>query len=247
MLCSHLLALETGFHSYSYNIQLFKTQCFFHPANHSIRWLVTRGVRWLQDIAKTGRLFLSTDWAASHLLLKEPDINLWRVTAIRQDVDGARVAPMHMAGKCRVGSMDASWPSIWYGLFNGCQHMSTSIYFSSFCLLFFSVLRHLQPAVQLLFVSQLAQQLAKQLDCERGCCQAPVFEASVPLSDSQLEKLPVPEKLKSLCFSFSLLRMQGVQCLEQYLKKHGTQEILEFSDGILMYLTSFDIRVKSVI
>ena len=41
--------------------------------------------------------------------------------------------------------------------------------------------------------------------------------------------------------------MQGVQWLEQYLKKHGTQEILEFSDGILMYLTSFDIRVKSMI
>ena len=118
------------------------------------------------------------------------------------------------------------------------QWMSTSIYFSSFCLLFFSVLRHLQPAVQLLFVSQLARQLAKQLDCERGCCQPPVFEASVPLSDFQLEKLPVPEKLKSLCFSFSLLRMQGVQCLEQYLKKHGTQEILEFSDGILHPLIS---------
>eukprot|EP00435_Cladocopium_sp_Y103_P043139 s1700_g12.t1 len=60
--------------------------------------------------------------------------------------------------------------------------------------------RHLQPAVQLLFVSQLARQLAKQLDCERGCCQPPLFEASVPVSDSQLEKLPVPEKLKSLCF-----------------------------------------------
>eukprot|EP00435_Cladocopium_sp_Y103_P057507 s1182_g19.t2 len=39
---------------------------------------------------------------------------------------------------------------------------------------------HLQPAVQLLFLSQLAQQLAEQLDCERGNCQLPVF-ASVPL------------------------------------------------------------------
>ena len=201
--------LETGFHSYSYNIHLFKTQWFFHPANHSIRWLVTRGLRWLQDIAKTGRLFLSTDWAASHLLLGEPDINLWRTAGttydIHHDVDGAWVAPMHMASKCWAGSMDASWPSIWYGLFNGCQHMSTSIYFSSFCLLFFSVLRHLQPAVQLLFVSQLARQLAKQLDCERGCCQPPVFEASVPLSDSQREKLPVPEKLKSLWLCVSNL------------------------------------------
>ena len=88
--------------------------------------------------------------------------------------------------------------------------MSTSIYFSSFCLLFFSVLRHLQPAVQLLFVSQLAQQLAKQLDCERGCCQAPVFEASVPLSDSQLEKLPVPEKLKS--FVFLIFPVENARC-----------------------------------
>ena len=139
MLCSELLALETGFHSYSYNIQLFKTQCFFHPANHSIRWLVTRGVRWLQDIAKTGRLFLSTDWAASHLLLKEPDINVWRVTAIRHDVDGARAAPMHMAGKCRVGSMDASWPSIWYGLFNGCQHQSISLRFACCSSLFWGI------------------------------------------------------------------------------------------------------------
>ena len=68
---------------------------------------------------------------------------------------------------------------------------------------FLSVLRHVQPAVQLLFLSQLARQLAEQLDCERGCCQPPVFEASVPLSDSQLQKLLVPEKLKSLCFTFS--------------------------------------------
>ncbi|CAL1141618.1 unnamed protein product [Cladocopium goreaui] len=40
---------------------------------------------------------------------------------------------------------------------------------------------HLQPAVKLLFLSQLAQQLAEQLDCERGCCQPPVFEATAPL------------------------------------------------------------------
>ena len=56
-------------------------------------------------------------------------------------------------------------------------------------LLFFCVLRHIQPAVQLLLVAQLAQRLAEQLDCETGSCQFPVFEASVPSSDSQLQKL----------------------------------------------------------
>ena len=135
--------LETGFHSYSYNIHLFKTHWFFHPANQSIRWLVTRGLRWLQDIAKTGRLFLSTDWAASHLLLGEPDINLWRTAGttydIHHDVDGAWVAPMHMASKCWAGSMDASWPSIWYGLFNGCQHQSISLRFACCSSLFWGI------------------------------------------------------------------------------------------------------------
>ena len=80
--------------------------------------------------------------------------------------------------------------------------MDVNISLSLSHLPFLSVLRHVQPAAQLLFVSQLARQLAEQLDCERGCCQPPVFEASVPLSDSQLKKLPVPEKLKSLCFTF---------------------------------------------
>ena len=56
-------------------------------------------------------------------------------------------------------------------------------------LLFFCVLRHIQPAVQLLLVAQLAQRLAEQLDCETGNCQFPVLEASVPPSDSQLQKL----------------------------------------------------------
>ena len=36
---------------------------------------------------------------------------------------------------------------------------------------FFCVLRHIQPAVQLLLVAQLAQRLAEQLDCETGNCQ----------------------------------------------------------------------------
>eukprot|EP00435_Cladocopium_sp_Y103_P015509 s5260_g3.t2 len=37
------------------------------------------------------------------------------------------------------------------------------------------------PTVQNLFLSQLAQQIAEQLDCERGNCQLPIFEANVPL------------------------------------------------------------------
>ena len=69
-------------------------------------------------------------------------------------------------------------------------------------LLFFCVLRHIQPAVQLLLVAQLAQRLAEQLDCETGNCQFPVFEASVPLSDSQLQKLLCQRsQLKSWCFT----------------------------------------------
>jgi hypothetical protein len=63
--------------------------------------------------------------------------------------------------------------------------VDVNISLSPSLLQFLSVLRHVQPAVQLLFLSQLARQLAEQLDCERGYCQPPVFEASVPLSDSQ--------------------------------------------------------------
>ena len=108
--------------------------------------------------------------------------------------------------------------------------MDVNISLSPSHLLFLSVLRHLQPAVKLLFLSQLAQQLAEQLDCERGCCQPPVFEATAPLSDSQLQKFPVPDKLKSLCVTFQSCS-EGVQCLDQCLKERGTQEVLEFSDG----------------
>ena len=117
-------------------------------------------------------------------------------------------------------------------VFDMVRSMDVNIFFLC-CLLYFPVLRHLEPAVQLLFVSQLAWQLAKQLDCERGCCQPPVFGGGVPLSDPQSQKFPDPEKLKSLCSHFPVLRMQGVQCLEQSLKRHGTQEIWAFSDGML--------------
>ena len=117
-------------------------------------------------------------------------------------------------------------------VFDMVRSMDVNIFFLC-CLLYFPVLRHLEPAVQVLFVSQLAWQLAKQLDCERGCCQPPVFGGGVPLSDPQSQKFPDPEKLKSLCSHFPVLRMQGVQCLEQSLKRHGTQEIWAFSDGML--------------
>ena len=102
--------------------------------------------------------------------------------------------------------------------------MDVNISLSPSRLPFLPVLRHLQPAVQVVLLSQLAQQLAEQLDCERGNRQRPVFEASVPLSDSQFQKLPVPKKLKSFCF-----RMQGLQCLEQCLKERWTQEVVDFS------------------
>jgi hypothetical protein len=92
--------------------------------------------------------------------------------------------------------------------------MDVNISLSPSRLPFLPVLRHFQPAVQVVLLSQLAQQLAEQLDCERGNRQRPVFEASVPLSDSQFQKLPVPKKLQSFCF-----RIQGLQCLEQCLKE----------------------------
>ena len=101
---------------------------------------------WFEVVARhsqNGPAFLSTDWAASHLLLGEPDINLWRTAGttydIHHDVDGAWVAPMHMASKCWAGSMDASWPSIWYGLFNGCQHQSISLRFACCSSLFWGI------------------------------------------------------------------------------------------------------------
>ena len=88
------------------------------------------------------------------------------------------------------------------------QWMSTFFFFPR-CLLNFPVLRHLEPAVQLLFVSQLAWQLAKQLDCERGCCQPPVFGGGVPLSDSQWE-ISWPREVEVLVFTFS--RVENARC-----------------------------------
>ena len=80
--------------------------------------------------------------------------------------------------------------------------MDVNISLSPSRLPFLPVLRHFQPAVQVVLLSQLAQQLAEQLDCERGNCQLPVFETSAPPSDSQLHKFPVLERFKSLCFAF---------------------------------------------
>ena len=118
------------------------------------------------------------------------------------------------------------------------EWMSTSISLSLSRLSrlpFLSALRHVQPAVQLLFLSQLARQLAEQLDCERGCCQPPVFEASVPPSDPQLQKLPVPEVEVLVFHILIMFRLQGVQCLDQCLKKRGTQEDVQFSDDRMLY------------
>ena len=44
-----------------------------------------------------------------------------------------------------------------------------------------------------------------------------------------------------------MFRMQGVQCLEQSLKKHGTQEILEFSDGIVCYILWYPCQISDII
>ncbi|CAL1153213.1 unnamed protein product, partial [Cladocopium goreaui] len=59
---------------------------------------------------------------------------------------------------------------------------------------------HVQPAVQLLFLSQLARQLAEQLDCERGCCQPPVFEASDLLPVASTEEESEKDKNRRLSF-----------------------------------------------
>ena len=93
-------------------------------------------------------------------------------------------------------------------VFDMVRSMDVNIFFLC-CLLYFPVLRHLEPAVQLLFVSQLAWQLAKQLDCERGCCQPPVFGGGVPLSDSQWE-ISWPREVEVLVFTFS--RVENARC-----------------------------------
>ncbi|CAL1153215.1 unnamed protein product [Cladocopium goreaui] len=59
---------------------------------------------------------------------------------------------------------------------------------------------HLQPAVKLLFLSQLAEQLAEQLDCERGCCQPPVFEATDLLPVASTEEESEKDKNRRLSF-----------------------------------------------
>ena len=96
-------------------------------------------------------------------------------------------------------------------------------------LLFFCVLRHIQPAVQLLLVAQLAQRLAEQLDCETGNCQ---FQSLRPAC---LRQTP---SFRNSCprefFVFHILtmfRMQGVQRLDECLKERGTQEVVKLSDS----------------
>eukprot|EP00435_Cladocopium_sp_Y103_P069481 s701_g33.t1 len=54
--------------------------------------------------------------------------------------------------------------------------------------------KQMQPAVQLLFAAQLAQQFAKQLDCERGNCQPSVPVYSMPGAIFETDLLPASTK-----------------------------------------------------
>ena len=201
---SHLQQLP---HSIFQNTMFFLNQ----TANQSIRWLVTYILRWLQHVAKKCRFFLSSDLVASHLLLEESDIDLWKTNNYCTQLHTFVTMSMaHDWRPCtwRVNADLEAWKLLGQ-VFDMVRSMDVNIFFFPCCLLYFSVLRHLEPAVQLLFVSQLAWQLAKQLDCERGCCQPPVFGGRVPLSDSQWE-ISWPREVEVLVFTFS--RVENARC-----------------------------------
>ena len=170
---------------------------FFRPAaNHcGIHWLVTsiktNGLRWLEDTAKSAsRLFVSP-WSGCFASFARSVRYQWRVAATcgtqpETSETFATMSMVHDWRPCtwRVNAQLEAWMLLGQ-VFDMVCLVDVNISLSPSLLQFLSVLRHVQPAAQLLFLSQLARQLAEQLDCERGCCQPPVFEASVPLSDSQ--------------------------------------------------------------
>ena len=96
------------------------------------------------------------------------------------------------------------------------------------CLLFASICgvcsRHCVPVVQLLFLHQLGQDLAEQLDNEWRW-QVPFFEANVPPSDAQLRKfLAHLSEVQIQYNTMNTAPMQGVQSLDQCIKECGAQE-----------------------
>ena len=170
------LRLKTDFTATVFNFAK-RNELFPPVATHrSILWLVTSGLRRLQDIAKKGR------WAFVFLLIgtgyqavKSYNNLLYTIGDIRH-------------GKCPAGSMDASWPS-------GCEHLFVS--FSPAVLLCFEA----YPACCSTFACRTAGTAACWAAGLRNG-QLPVSSlwgqrASVRLPASET---PVPEN--SLCFTF---------------------------------------------
>ena len=185
------LRLKTDFTATVFNFAK-RNELFPPVATHrSILWLVTSGLRRLQDIAKKGR------WAFVFLLIgtgyqavKSYNNLLYTTGDIRHDVNGAWLASMHMVGKCPAGSMDASWPSIWYGLFVFIQWVWTSLCLLLACcssvfwgissLLFNFCLSHSWHSG--LLSSWIAKRAAASFQSLRPAClrQTPSFRNSCP-------------------------------------------------------------------
>ena len=223
------LRLKTDFTATVFNFAK-RNELFPPVATHrSILWLVTSGLRRLQDIAKKGR------WAFVFLLIgtgyqavKSYNNLLYTTGDIRHDVNGAWLASMHMVGKCPAGSMDASWPSIWYGLFVFIQWVWTSLCLLLACcssvfwgissLLFNFCLSHSWHSG--LLSSWIAKRATASFQSLRPTClrQTPSFRNSCPREFFVFHIL-------------TMFRMQGVQRLDECLKERGTQEVAELSDS----------------
>ena len=149
---------------------------------------MTSGLRRLQDIAKRGRRVFV-------FLLIEPDIKLWRATTIycTQPETFAMMSMAHDWRPCTwwVNAQLEAWMllgrvfgMVYSCLFSGCEHLFVS--FSPAVLLCFEA----YPACCSTFACRTAGTAACwAAGLRNGQLPVPVFEASVPPSDSQLQKL----------------------------------------------------------
>ena len=230
------LRLKTDFTSTTTTTFNFSKHNVFlnnQTANHSIRWLLTHILRWLQHLAKRCRFFLSSDLVASHLLLEESDINLWKTNNYCTQLHTFVTMSMaHDWRPCtwRVNADLEAWKLLGQ-VFDMVRSMDVNIFFLC-CLLYF-LFWGIWSRLSNFCLSHSWHGSLLSSWIVKGAAASLQFLGAVCLCQTPSEKFPDPEKLKSLCSHFPVLRMQGVQCLEQSLKRHGTQEIWAFSDGML--------------
>ena len=223
------LRLKTDFTATVFNFAK-RNELFPPVATHrSILWLVTSGLRRLQDIAKRGRRVFV-------FLLIEPDIKLWRATTIycTQPETFAMMSMAHDWRPCTwwVNAQLEAWMllgrvfgMVYSCLFSGCEHLFVS--FSPAVLLCFEA----YPACCSTFACRTAGTAA--------CWAAGLRNGQLPVSSLwgqrafvrlPASETPVPEKSVKVLV-FHIIIMFRIQRLDECLKERGTQEVAELSDS----------------